>query len=71
MDAPWADGRAPSVVDGKIHFEKPDGPQLIARLTAALPGKISSITVGQPTLEDVFVHLTGATLWNQTVDKRE
>ena len=28
------------------------------------PGMIESVTLGKPTLEDVFVHLTGHRLWN-------
>ncbi|MEE9211258.1 MAG: ATP-binding cassette domain-containing protein [Phycisphaeraceae bacterium] len=61
---PWPDGATPTVIDGQVHFDKPNGPQLVAELTAALPGQIRSVTVGQPTLEDVFLHLTGRTLWD-------
>jgi ABC-2 type transport system ATP-binding protein len=51
-----------SVVDGKIFVECPDGPAQVARIGAALAGDIRSISVGQPTLEDVFMHLTGRTM---------
>jgi ABC-2 type transport system ATP-binding protein len=59
---PWDDGASPTVVDGRVRFEKPDGPRIIADVAAAFPGKIRSLTVGRPTIEDVFLHLTGATL---------
>lgn len=56
---PWNDRSRPRVVDGKVRFEKPDGAALIPTLVSALPGQISRVTVGQPTLEDVFLDLTG------------
>jgi len=57
---PWEQGAKPVVVDGRIFLEKPNGPSFVASLAGAFSGEISSITVGQPTLEDVFMHLTGA-----------
>ena len=36
-----------------------DGHQWIARLVEAFPGQIQSITLGKPTLEDVFIDRTG------------
>lgn len=62
---PWDGGTAPRLLDGRVHLERPDGPQFVADLTAALPGQIRSFTVGQPTLEDVYLHLTGHTLWGR------
>jgi ABC-2 type transport system ATP-binding protein len=60
--SPWPDATAPVVIDGAIHLEKPDGPSFVAELAPHLGDRVRSITVGQPTLEDVFVHLTGAAL---------
>jgi hypothetical protein len=31
----------------------------------AFPGEVKSVTYGKPTLEDVFVHLTGRRLWGE------
>jgi ABC-2 type transport system ATP-binding protein len=39
--------------------EHADGPTLVARLAEAFPGVIRSITLGKPTLEDVFIARTG------------
>ncbi len=60
---PWDSGAAPKLAGGRIHLEKRNGATFIAALTDAFPGKFDSITVGQPTLEDVFLHLTGHTMW--------
>jgi ABC-2 type transport system ATP-binding protein len=51
-----------SVVDGNVRLEIPDGHQWIARLVEAFPGQIDSITLGKPTLEDVFIARTGRRL---------
>jgi ABC-2 type transport system ATP-binding protein len=42
-----------------VRFERPRGHEFIPRLIEALPGLVDSVSVGKPTLEDVFVHLTG------------
>ena len=59
---PWPDATEPQVVDGAIRLEKPDGSRFLAELSVALGDQIESITVGRPTLEDVFLHLTGSKL---------
>lgn len=59
---PWDEGAAPVVVDGRVRFEKPEGARIVAEVASAFPGSIRSVTVGKPTLEDVFMHLTGASL---------
>ncbi len=56
---PWNDGAAPAVVDGRVRFEKPDGARLAAEAASTFPGRIRSLTVGRPTIEDAFMHLTG------------
>jgi ABC-2 type transport system ATP-binding protein len=50
---------SPRVVDGAVRLELPDGQQWIPRLVEAFPGEIQSITLGKPTLEDVFIDRTG------------
>ncbi len=47
------------VIDGNVRLEMPNGHQWIARLVEAFPGQIESITLGKPTLEDVFIDRTG------------
>ncbi len=50
------------VREDHILVEHPDGPAMVAQLGALFGKEIQRITVGRPTLEDVFVHMTGDTL---------
>jgi ABC-2 type transport system ATP-binding protein len=52
------------VIPGSLRIETPgnqseNGPKLVAQIVAAFPNQVESITLSQPTLEDVFIHLTG------------
>jgi ABC-2 type transport system ATP-binding protein len=51
----------PIVLDGTIRVEIQDGHKFVPQLIEAFPGKISSVQLGKPTLEDVFVRETGQT----------
>ena len=48
-----------AVVDGTVRLERARGYDLIPRLVDAFPGRIDSLTIGRPTLLDVFIHKTG------------
>lgn len=52
------------VLEDTVRLEQPDGHQWIAKLVEAFPEEIQSITLGKPTLEDVFIHTTGHRFWN-------
>lgn len=54
---------AAQVLDGNVRLELPDGHQWIARLVEAFPGRVEAITLGKPTLEDVFIARTGHRFW--------
>lgn len=56
---PWAAGKAPRAVEGFVSVERENGAEFVAALFGAFPGEISSVTVGPPTLQDVFLHVTG------------
>ena len=47
------------VVEGAVRLELPQGHEWIPRLVEAFPGDIQTITLGKPTLEDVFIDRTG------------
>lgn len=47
------------VVDRIVRLEQPDGHRWISRLVEAFPDEIETITLGKPTLEDVFIDTTG------------
>lgn len=55
----------PVAVDGLVHIECREGHRFIPQLVEALPGHIQAISLGKPTLEDVFIHRTGHRLWNK------
>ncbi|MDA0836163.1 MAG: ATP-binding cassette domain-containing protein [Planctomycetota bacterium] len=52
-------GHEGNVVDEAVRLELLNGPEFVPKLVEAFPGEIEAVTVGRPTLEDVFVHLTG------------
>jgi ABC-2 type transport system ATP-binding protein len=56
-------GCDPRVLDGCVRLEQAAGHQWIARLVEAFPGQIESVTLGKPTLEDVFIARTGHRFW--------
>lgn len=56
-------GAAARVVDGRVRLEQANGHEWITRIVEAFPGRIASITLGQPTLEDVFIDKTGHRFW--------
>jgi len=47
------------LVDGAVRIEKLRGHELVRDLIDAFGDEIESVSFGKPTLEDVFVHLTG------------
>jgi ABC-2 type transport system ATP-binding protein len=48
-----------TVIDHTVRIERSRGHEFIPTLIEAFPGEIDSASVGKPTLEDVFIHLTG------------
>jgi len=48
-----------AVIDSNVRLEQPDGHQWISRLVEAFPDDIQTVTLGKPTLEDVFIARTG------------
>ena len=47
------------IIDGAIRLEQANGHEWVPRLAQAFPQEIESITLGKPTLEDVFIDRTG------------
>lgn len=52
------------VVDSTLRIEIKEGHAFIPKLVEAFPGSINSVTVGKPTLEDVFIKKTGVFFTN-------
>ena len=59
----------PVLLDGALRLEHNDGHTWITRLIEAFPGRIDSITLGKPTLEDVFIAKTGHRFWQHEADR--
>ncbi|MEK6675267.1 MAG: ABC transporter ATP-binding protein [Planctomycetota bacterium] len=51
-----------SVVGDMVRMEKDSGFEFVPKIVEAFPGEIKGISVGKPTLEDVFIHYTGHAL---------
>ena len=58
-------GCNPLLVDGVLRIERPRGHEFVREVVEAFPGEVQSVTSGRPTLEDVFVSLTGQRLWGE------
>ena len=54
----------PDRVDGQLRIERSRGHEFVPRIIEAAPKMVDSISVGKPTLEDVFIQLTGQRLSN-------
>lgn len=53
------------LIDGTLHIEKEEGHRFVPQLIDAFPERITSVSIGKPTLEDVFVQLTGHRFWTE------
>jgi ABC-2 type transport system ATP-binding protein len=58
-----------SVLDDTVRVEKSRAHQFVPKIVEAFPKKISAVSVGMPTLEDVFIHKTGHRLRNESSDE--
>ena len=50
------------LVEGEIRIEHLNGHELASGLATAYPGQINSVRIARPTLDDVFIQMTGRTL---------
>jgi len=55
-------GIEPQQVDQELRIERSRGHEFVPQLIEAAPKLIDAISVGKPTLEDVFIDLTGSRL---------
>jgi ABC-2 type transport system ATP-binding protein len=55
-------GTEPKVVEGALRVEIANGHRFIAEVIEAFPGAIQSVALHKPTLEDVFLDETGASI---------
>jgi len=55
----------PLLVDGNLRVETPRGHEFAREVADAFGDAVEAVTFGRPTLEDVFIHLTGHRLWGE------
>ena len=55
-------GLRPSIVENHVRVEISNGHRFITEVVEAFPGAVDSVGLHKPTLEDVFVHETGASI---------
>lgn len=55
-------GLEATVADGQVRIEIQNGHRFIAEVVEAFPGSVESVGLHKPTLEDVFVRETGASI---------
>lgn len=48
-----------AAVEGTVRIERDRAHEFVPRLIESFPGQVRSLTLRRPTLEDVFVHVTG------------
>jgi ABC-2 type transport system ATP-binding protein len=60
-----------ALVDGTLRVERPRGHEFVRDVVEAFGAEIESVTFGKPTLEDVFVHLTGRRFNTSTSEDAE
>jgi ABC-2 type transport system ATP-binding protein len=58
-------GQSSEKVDDTLRVRRAGGPEFVPELFEAFPGQIDAVSVGRPTLEDVFMQKTGHRLWDR------
>jgi len=59
-----------TLMDGVLRIEQQNGHALIAKLGEMLSGRVDSMTLSKPTLEDVFIRKTGHKFWTEPVEPK-
>jgi len=59
------------VVGNSVRLERPRGHEFVPQLIEAAPGLVDSVSVGKPTLQDVFIRLTGQANFEETDNRPE
>jgi ABC-2 type transport system ATP-binding protein len=58
-------GHEPLLVDGNLRIEMPEGHEFARTIVNTFGREVETVSFGRPTLEDVFIHLTGHRLWGE------
>lgn len=63
-------GLVPEINNGTVSVRVPAGEEFLPQFVRAYEGTLQSIGLRRPTLEDVFLHLTGREIREEKVDER-
>lgn len=58
-------GVEPKKIGSVLRLERDRGHELLRELVEAFPDEVSSVALGKPTLEDVFIDRTGHRFWDE------
>ena len=64
-------GREPAVIGGRVRVTTDRGAELAGEVLRSHGDRVRSVSVARPSLEDVFLHLTGRGLGESTAEPRE
>lgn len=64
-------GISPAVADGELTFSVPAGDEFVPKLVRELSIPVRSVTLRPPTLEDVFLKLTGREIRDEEASSRD
>jgi len=64
-------GTEAAVRDGTVSFTVSNGPEFLPEFVRSFSQPLASVTVRQPTLDDVFLHLTGREIRDEELDSQE
>jgi ABC-2 type transport system ATP-binding protein len=64
-------GSEATLRDGTVSFNVAHGPEFLPEFVRSFSQPLTSVTVRQPTLDDVFLHLTGRELRDSELDSKE
>lgn len=58
-------GIVPKLIGQSLRIERAQGHELLRELVEAFPEEITSVSLGKPSLEDVFIAKTGHRFWEE------
>ncbi len=61
-------GVEPNRIGDTLRIEREAGHEFVRELMSAFPDEVRSVSLGRPTLEDVFIQRTGHRFWDETSD---
>lgn len=64
-------GIEPKLVGQSLRIERAQGHELLRELVEAFPSEITSVSLGKPSLEDVFIAKTGHRFWDETEHQQQ